>query len=306
MIHHPSQLVQPSDIRVCSLRMRGMLVRRESYSGTDSVLCMPRIAENDLQITVYLRDCALVELWSGERLLQKGAVPSQSLTITDMARKWSMRQSCFDRMVIDLAWQRMREFAQDLGRGEFSGLQAAPATRDAAMFGLAQALLPALDNPRMAARLFLEQIELAILVHLGQSYGGLCFSTGRKGSLSATQEARATEALVARVDGDFSLAEIAAECGLSKGYFIKAFSASFGKTPYRWLLEYRVARAKDLLRTDMPISQIALDCGFADQSHLSRIFTALVGMPPGNWRREHAAARPIPGLLAEPATPFSR
>jgi AraC family transcriptional regulator len=40
-----------------------------------------------------------------------------------------------------------------------------------------------------------------------------------------------------------------------------------------------------LLSSELPLSAIAVDCGFADQSHLTRVFTNMVGAPPGVWRR---------------------
>jgi hypothetical protein len=58
------------------------------------------------------------------------------------------------------------------------------------------------------------------------------------------------------------------------------------RTPHRWLLERRVDRAKELLRHSSPIAEIALECGFSDQSHFTRVFTNLMGVPPGVWRRQ--------------------
>jgi AraC-like DNA-binding protein len=53
------------------------------------------------------------------------------------------------------------------------------------------------------------------------------------------------------------------------------------------LLLQRVLRAKSLLRDPMrPLSDIATACGFADQSHFTRVFTSLVGASPGAWRKQ--------------------
>jgi AraC family transcriptional regulator len=51
-------------------------------------------------------------------------------------------------------------------------------------------------------------------------------------------------------------------------------------------LEHRVNKAKELLRHSLPLAAVATDCGFADQSHFTRIFTSIMGMPPGVWRRQ--------------------
>lgn len=80
--------------------------------------------------------------------------------------------------------------------------------------------------------------------------------------------------------------DIAAACMLSQGYFARAFLASTGKTPYRWLLERRVVAAQHLLSTtQLSLTEVGLSCGFAEQSHFTRIFRKTVGTPPGTWRR---------------------
>jgi AraC family transcriptional regulator len=57
--------------------------------------------------------------------------------------------------------------------------------------------------------------------------------------------------------------------------------------PHRWLLMQRVKRAKELLRgTRTPIAEIAVTYGFADQSHLTRVFSKVFRVSPGAWRRQ--------------------
>jgi transcriptional regulator GlxA family with amidase domain len=90
-----------------------------------------------------------------------------------------------------------------------------------------------------------------------------------------------------KADLGVSIEEVASECELSRGYFIRAFSRTTGRTPHQWLLEQRVIRARQLIETtSMTLAEIAAACGFADQSHLNRVFARIVGHPPGAWRRE--------------------
>ncbi|MGK9286391.1 helix-turn-helix transcriptional regulator [Sinorhizobium meliloti] len=57
-------------------------------------------------------------------------------------------------------------------------------------------------------------------------------------------------------------------------------------TPYQWLLRERINRARTLLlETDASLSEVAISCGFSDQSHFTRVFTNVVGTTPGLWRR---------------------
>ena len=104
--------------------------------------------------------------------------------------------------------------------------------------------------------------------------------------LSPRQQLHAFELIDARLDGDLPVAEIAHHCGLSPSRFRVAFRNTTGVTPHRWLTERRVDKAKTLLlRHSVSLAQIALECGFADQSHFTHVFTAVVGASPGEWRR---------------------
>lgn len=94
---------------------------------------------------------------------------------------------------------------------------------------------------------------------------------------------------------DVSLAEIAAACRLSVTHFSKAFKVSVGMTPHKWLQTQRVEKARRLLiSTDASLAEIAVECGFSDQSHFARIFKRAVGVTPGAWRRSNS-----PGPEAE-------
>ncbi|WP_367571972.1 helix-turn-helix transcriptional regulator [Pseudorhizobium pelagicum] len=65
-----------------------------------------------------------------------------------------------------------------------------------------------------------------------------------------------------------------------------AFRVSFGTSPHDYICRRRIDQAKHLMiTTETPLSEIALDCGFADQSHLSRVFRRLTGHTPAAWRR---------------------
>ena len=99
-----------------------------------------------------------------------------------------------------------------------------------------------------------------------------------------------TSRLLDDLAANTSLSELAELSGLSRSYFIRAFKQITGMPPYRWLLMQRVKHAKALLRgTNMPIAEIAAACGFADQSHLTRVFSKAFRTSPAAWRRQWRA-----------------
>lgn len=83
------------------------------------------------------------------------------------------------------------------------------------------------------------------------------------------------------------LRELARIAGLSDYHFARAFRRSTGLPPHRYLLMRRIEHARELIeRSDRPIAAIALDLGFADQSHFTRCFAAATGLTPRAFRRQ--------------------
>jgi AraC-like DNA-binding protein len=126
---------------------------------------------------------------------------------------------------------------------------------------------------------------LALGAHVAQAYGGMRpVLRPVRGGLAPWQVRRATEML--NLDGDVPLKEVANECRLSVSHFSRAFRRTMGMAPHQWLLTKRIEGAKEKLRdNETSLSDVALACGFADQSHLTRVFTRMVGISPGAWRR---------------------
>jgi AraC-like DNA-binding protein len=88
-----------------------------------------------------------------------------------------------------------------------------------------------------------------------------------------------------------SLLELSAVSGVSPFHLSRRFRARYGLPPYMYLEMVRVNRARDLLRQGEPISRVAFDTGFSDQSHLTRRFKRVVGVPPGQYARTYGLGR---------------
>lgn len=193
----------------------------------------------------------------------------------------------FDFVLIELSHRYLDDIGREHDGIEIGGLSCAPDAQDAVLGHLAHAVADSLDVPGALNALFVEQMGLAMGTHLARRYGSArARDLQRKGVLSAAKVARAKELLMEKANLGVSIEEVANECELSRGYFIRAFSRTTGLTPHQWLLEQRVAHARQLIETTaMTLAEIAVVCGFADQSHLNRVFARIVGHPPGAWRR---------------------
>jgi AraC family transcriptional regulator len=158
---------------------------------------------------------------------------------------------------------------------------------DPIMRRLALSLLPAFEHPEQVSRLFAEHITLAVGVHAARTYGDMRPARIVNGGLAPWQERRAKEIVDANLDGAVPLKMLADECGLSVGHFARAFRQSTGMTPHQWLTQRRIETAKSLLRDRRySVSEVALACGFSDQSHFTRVYTRAMGTSPGAWRRQ--------------------
>ena len=115
-----------------------------------------------------------------------------------------------------------------------------------------------------------------------------------RGSLPLWRMRKTCDFIDANLSSTLRISDLASNANLSHSHFARAFRRSFGESPHAYIVRMRVQRAQTMLLTSVaPLQQIALDCGFSDQSHLSRLFTRLVGEAPGAWRR---ARVPVPQI----------
>jgi AraC family transcriptional regulator len=128
-------------------------------------------------------------------------------------------------------------------------------------------------------------LSLAAYVATHHAEGGRAPQRER-GTLTAVQKSCVTDCVQQRLGEDLDLAELARAAGVSRFHFLRLFKNTFGTTPYRFVLDQRLAAARHLLEdTAQPIAEIALATGFSSQSHLSTAMRRRTGLPPGAWRK---------------------
>jgi len=81
---------------------------------------------------------------------------------------------------------------------------------------------------------------------------------------------------------------LAQEAGISRFHLLRAFKRQYGLPPHAYQVGLRVAKAQRLLRRGLPLAQVATECGFTDQSHLTRHFKQALGVTPGRFARDVA------------------
>jgi len=181
--------------------------------------------------------------------------------------------------------------ADEAGAPRIDGLSFTPgvAIKDQVVAGIGSALLPACERPEEASQLFVDYVTTALVTHVAHAFGRMrAVERVPRGGLAPWQKRRAKELLDANLAGDISVSQLAEVCGLSSRHLSRAFRQSMGVAPHQWLLQRRLDKAKDLLcRTDMRLAEVAIACGFSDQSHFTRVFARAIGTTPNFWRRAH-------------------
>ncbi len=151
---------------------------------------------------------------------------------------------------------------------------------------IAMMLFTELQQAFSGSRLYLDSLTNALAVNLLRQ-----FSVAKpqlpiyEGGLPQSQLMQILDYIDAHIDQDIKLSDLARLLDMSQFHFSRLFKQSIGMSPYQYLIQQRVERAKLLLKqTDQFISDIALDCGFNSHSHLSKQFRQLTGMTPKAYR----------------------
>lgn len=246
--------------------------------------------EDAYMLCVQVADVIDHEIWENGRALPRRTIKAGALTPRDLKRSQAaLVDQPHHTLFFYLPRIALDELALDAGARPIDEISYEPGVpvMDPIVTSLSACLRPALASPEQASRPFVEHILRALAVHVVTIYGGMApRSKPGNGGLARWQEKRAKEMLAADLGGGTSLADIALECGLSVGQFSRSFRRSTGLPPHRWLIQLRVEAAKRFVEDpSIPLTKVALSCGFSDQSHLTRVFARYTGLTPAAWRR---------------------
>ncbi len=253
----------------------------------------PVVGEGGHIVVLQLKPIVFIEQFFGKKRVSSGSYPIGGVSAIDLTEEPAvLLPNPFDALVLYVTQAALDEVASAHRAPRVQQLVWPQGAFDSVVHHLAQPLLASLERPLHASKIFLDHVLQALNSHFVCSYGGVRMSAPQfRGGLSSLQMRRATEILEAHLDGDIALQQVAEACELSVSYFARAFKQTFHVPPYRWLIDRRVDRARDLMTNSrLPLADIAIRCGFADQSALNRSFKRIHGVTPGTWRREERAA----------------
>ncbi len=210
-----------------------------------------------------------VEAGPGDVITVNPGEVHDGMPIGDAGRSWR---------ILYLAPALVAETLRDVTEGRSTSFEFPhPVLRDpglAGRFRLLFALATAADQPGMATRR-----EEAVL-------GLLAAAMGEPPSLAPPVPAAILRARCL-IDDDpaapLTLSDLARECGLSRFQVLRGFAKATGLTPHAYLVQRRIDLARRLIARGTPLAEAAAAAGFADQSHMTRIFVAKYGITPGAY-----------------------
>ena len=155
---------------------------------------------------------------------------------------------------------------------------------------LADNLRSEIAEPGFASLMMIEGLSRAISVALARIDPKTIRAEADRIHLPAFKLRRVIEFIDARLDKDLRLEDLAQVANLSTFHFARVFKRATGVSPYQFVRQRRIEMACALLREDsLDLAQLALACGFSNQSHFTSEFSRQLGVSPGRFRREAQA-----------------
>jgi AraC family transcriptional regulator len=136
-------------------------------------------------------------------------------------------------------------------------------------------------------RFILESLSVQILINLLRKIKHNLLGETTKSTTNEIGINRVVEFLQENYNRDYSFEEVAKIANLSPFHFIRFFKNQTGKTPYDFLLDIKINRAKEMLENKIyTITEVSISCGFNNVSHFSTLFKKRVGVTPSQYRNQ--------------------
>lgn len=191
--------------------------------------------------------------------------------------------------VIAISQDSVRAILAGAGMNPDARLQSTFGVRDRIVRQIADACEAGIEEYGTGGRLFADGLALSLVTHLFHAYSDSAAPVRSKGGLTPRDTRTVLGYIREHLNEDLSLEELAATVDLSSHYFTEAFRKTVGVPPYRYVLQQRVEKAKELLvGSDLTVSIVSEHSGFSSQTQFTTMFRKIVGVTPSRYRREHS------------------
>jgi len=162
--------------------------------------------------------------------------------------------------------------------------------QDAQITALYRQFLLDCDWQQQANQLTLSTASTLLLTHIIQRYSSVQWRMPSvTGGLAPSVLRNVLQYLDANLPEPLTLADLASQASLSEYHFARMFRHSSGLAPHQYVMQRRMHQARDrVCHTALPLTDIALGCGFSSASHFSNRFKSVFGVTPSQMRAAHA------------------
>lgn len=241
---------------------------------------------------VHLEQRSVNGPWS-EQTLHQGDFLLQPGGTTSSEQRWkSLSPEPLHLLLIRISQELLARTAQELTTHDSTRLDLVRqyGFQDPLLTQIGLALWQELEQAAPAGKLYGQAAAQMLAVHLLCHYTALPVDIQeRSHGFTPRQMHHLVDFILAHVSENLSLEALAQQVGFSSYHFARVFRETTGTSPHQFVQWQRVERAKQLLReTDVPLAQVALESGFANQSHLTHVFKRFLNLTPRVYRYDRS------------------
>lgn len=262
----------------------GVSVRGYRYAGLD--VTVPPV--RDYVIVAYRRGTTAMRRQAGGEWVSETMRPGDVSLLTRAAESHWIWPDDIEVVHVYLTTDQLAATCREMYGREVEDVELLDEVKadDPAIHATAIAIAREAAQGGAGSALLVGSLSCQLAVHILRRHARVLFREpdGSDG-LTFRQERAVRDYVDAHLSENITLDDLAGSVALSRFHFARMFRQAMGTSPHEFVLQQRLARARGLLsHTDAPLLGIAASCGFADQSHMNRVFRKRVGQTPGQFR----------------------
>jgi AraC family transcriptional regulator len=259
----------------------GILLEKHTVQAVE----IPEHEHREFCLHLQLRGKPKLEWWSDGKNGIEETFAGSLILLTPGTRDRLRWEGTSDRLVLSMDSNLLRRITEEMGSGAEVEFRNQWALRDAALqYALLEMAREAGEGWRLGG-LYADLLGMNLATLLLRRHAAWPVTLPAKdAALALPKLRRAMEYITENLHRDLRLEEIAAELGTSSFHFARQFRKSLKLSPYQYLLEQRIVRAKELLKNRaLSVQQIAYETGWNSPVNFGRAFRQRTGQTPGAW-----------------------